>query len=119
MALRSKGITPVIGMILLILIVVALGGVFAAWTTGTWEDEEECVSRVYQKEEMWCCTPNKTMCWTENSGFVVSDWEGNRLNNEYTCKLENHTHFQICYNEELGNPFINTTVVLGELNETE
>ena len=32
-----KGITPVIAMILLILIVVALGGVFAAWTTRTWE----------------------------------------------------------------------------------
>ncbi len=33
----KKGITPVIAMILLILIVVALGGVFAAWTTRTWE----------------------------------------------------------------------------------
>lgn len=32
-----KGITPVIAMILLILIVVALGGVFAAWTTRTSE----------------------------------------------------------------------------------
>jgi len=32
-----KGITPVIAMILLILIVVALGGVFAAWTTRSWE----------------------------------------------------------------------------------
>ena len=31
----KKGITPVIAMILLILIVVALGGVFAAWTTKT------------------------------------------------------------------------------------
>ena len=36
-----KGITPVIAMILLILIVVALGGVFAAWTTRTWEDIQE------------------------------------------------------------------------------
>ena len=36
-----KGITPVIAMILLILIVVALGGVFAAWTTRTWETMAE------------------------------------------------------------------------------
>ena len=33
----KKGITPIIAMILLILIVVSLGGVFAAWTTRTWE----------------------------------------------------------------------------------
>jgi|GEM_PF-2096696 len=31
-----KGITPIIATILLILIVVALGGVFAAWTMSTW-----------------------------------------------------------------------------------
>ena len=37
----KKGITPVVAMILLILIVVALGGVFAAWTTRTWQGVQE------------------------------------------------------------------------------
>ena len=37
----KKGITPVVAMILLILIVVALGGVFAAWTTRTWQTVQE------------------------------------------------------------------------------
>ena len=37
----KKGITPVIAMILLILIVVALGGIFAAWTTRTWQTVQE------------------------------------------------------------------------------
>ena len=41
MRISKKGITPVIAMILLILIVVALGGVFAAWTTRTWESVQE------------------------------------------------------------------------------
>ncbi len=41
MRISKKGITPVISMILLILIVVALGGVFAAWTTRTWQSVEE------------------------------------------------------------------------------
>lgn len=39
--MSKKGITPVIAMILLILIVVALGGVFAAWTTRTWQGVQE------------------------------------------------------------------------------
>jgi len=41
MRISKKGITPVIAMILLILIVVALGGVFAAWTTRTWQSVQE------------------------------------------------------------------------------
>ncbi|MCD6477804.1 MAG: hypothetical protein J7K87_02255 [Candidatus Aenigmarchaeota archaeon] len=41
MNMSKKGITPVIAMILLILIVVALGGVFAAWTMRTWQAVQE------------------------------------------------------------------------------
>jgi len=41
MRISKKGITPVIAMILLILIVVSLGGVFAAWTTRTWQSVQE------------------------------------------------------------------------------
>ncbi len=74
-----KGITPVIAMILLVLIVVALGGVFAAWTTRSWEQlgetgeqQIEQVSEQLQRSiaiDTVTCTSSGTI-YVRNTGGV-------------------------------------------------
>jgi len=74
----KKGITPVIAMILLILIVVALGGVFAAWTMrtfkgvqGSGEEQIEQISGQLQKsvviDNVNC---EKNLIYIKNTGSV-------------------------------------------------
>jgi len=75
----KKGITPVIAMILLVLIVVALGGVFAAWTTRSWEQlgetGEQQIEQVSEQLQMsiaidtvQCANPG--IIYVRNAGSV-------------------------------------------------
>lgn len=100
-----KGITPVIAMILLILIVVALGGVFAAWTTRSWEQlgetGEEQIQQVSSQLQR-AITIDTVDCSATGTVYVRNSGSVDISCSEMTVYIDNNLQAHDCGVATLG-----------------